>query len=89
MPYMIAVLKETLRIFPPVVVRFASPHRGISSPETGVRYPTHGFMIHSSVVTLLRDPDYWPDVDSFIPERFMTRDESDPLYPAKNARRPF
>lgn len=91
MPYSIAFLKETLRLFPPVggSIRQSSPGHFLTHPKTGVRYPTYGFMIHSSVTTLLRDPDYWPDAGSFIPERFMVRDEKDPLYPFKNAWRPF
>ncbi|XXG98644.1 hypothetical protein Hte_004971 [Hypoxylon texense] len=91
MPYTIAVLRETLRLFPPVggSIRQSPPGHFLTHPETGVRYPTHGFMLHSSASTLLRDPAYWPDADSFIPERFMSRDESDPLYPIKNTWRPF
>ncbi|KAI1386888.1 cytochrome P450 [Hypoxylon trugodes] len=91
MPYTLAVLRETLRLFPPAggSVRQSPPGHFLTHPETGVRYPTHGLMIHSSVVTLLRDPTYWPDADSFIPERFMVRDENDPLYPVRNTYRPF
>lgn len=91
MPYTIAVLRETLRLFPPVggSIRQSPPGHFLTHPETGVRYPTYGFMLHSSVTTLQRDPEYWIDADSFIPERFMMRDESDPLYPVKNTWRPF
>lgn len=91
MPYTIAVLRETLRLFPPVggTIRQSPPGHFLTHPETGVRYPTHGFMLHSSASTLLRDPAYWPEADSFIPERFILRDENDPLYPVKNTWRPF
>ncbi|KAI0171957.1 cytochrome P450 [Hypoxylon sp. FL1284] len=72
LPYTAAVLKETLRLFPPVggSIREAPAGHFLTHPDTGARYPTHGFMIHSSVSTLLRDPAYWPDPDSFAPERF-------------------
>ncbi|KAI1415617.1 cytochrome P450 [Hypoxylon sp. FL1857] len=91
MPYTIAVLRETLRLFPPIggSVRQSPPGHFLTDPETGVRYPTYGFMLHSSASTVLHDPKYWPDAESFIPERFMVRDESDPLYPVKNTWRPF
>ncbi|KAL7628326.1 hypothetical protein AAE478_002526 [Parahypoxylon ruwenzoriense] len=91
MPYTIAVLREALRLFPPVggSIRESPPGHFLTHPETGVRYPTHGFMVHSSVTTLLRDPEYWPDADSFIPERFLARDDNDPLHPVKNTWRPF
>ncbi|KAI1482445.1 hypothetical protein K445DRAFT_53084 [Daldinia sp. EC12] len=91
LPYTMAVLRETLRLFPPVggSIRQSPPGHFLTHPETGVRYPTYGFMMHSSASTVLRDPEYWPEPDSFIPERFMTRDESDPLHPVKNAWRPF
>ncbi|KAI1764003.1 cytochrome P450 [Hypoxylon sp. FL1150] len=91
MPYSIAVLRETLRLFPPVggSIRQSSQGHFLTHPKTGARYPTYGFMLQSSASTLLRDPGYWPDVESFIPERFMVRDEKDPLHPVKNAWRPF
>ncbi|KAI1467504.1 cytochrome P450 [Daldinia caldariorum] len=91
LPFTMAVLKETLRLFPPVggSIRQSPPGHFLTHPETGVRYPTHGFMLHSSASTVLRDADYWPDPDDFVPDRFMTRDESDPWHPVKNAWRPF
>ncbi|KAI1077148.1 cytochrome P450 [Whalleya microplaca] len=91
MHYTIAVIKETLRLFPPVggTIRQSPPGHFLTHPETGVHYPTTGFILHSSGSTVQRAPEYWPQPDSFIPERFLVRDESDPLYPVKNTWRPF
>ncbi|KAI1342602.1 cytochrome P450 [Xylariaceae sp. FL0016] len=91
LPYTGAVLKETLRLFPPIggTIRQSPPGHYLTHPETGQRYPTHGFMIHSSGSTLHRLPRYWPDATSFIPERFLVRDENDPLHPYKNVWRTF
>ncbi|KAI0011012.1 cytochrome P450 [Xylariaceae sp. FL0662B] len=91
MPYTIAVIKEMLRLYPPVggTIRESSPGHFLTHPESGVRYPTNGFMMHSSAATVQRDPEYWPDPLSFLPERFLVRDENDPLYPVKNTWRPF
>ncbi|KAI5862561.1 cytochrome P450 [Durotheca rogersii] len=74
LPYTLAVLRETLRLFPPVggSIRQAPPGHLLVDPVTGVpTYPTHGFMLHSSAATTQRDPDRWPDADTFVPERFL------------------
>jgi cytochrome P450 len=86
-----AVLREALRLFPPLggTIRQTPENFYLVHPETGFRYPTHGFMLHSSAATIGRDPKYWPEADSFIPERWLIRDEDDPYYPQKNTWRPF
>ncbi|KAI8629206.1 cytochrome P450 [Xylariaceae sp. FL1651] len=91
MSYIIACIKESLRLFPPVggTARESPEGHFLVHPETGKRYPTHGFMLHSSVSTLHRDPQYWPQVDKFLPERWLVRDTNDPLYVGKNMWRPF
>ncbi|KAI0841068.1 cytochrome P450 [Hypoxylon sp. FL0890] len=90
MPFTIAVLKEALRLFPPVggTIRQSPPGHFLKDPHTGDRYPTYGFMLHSSATTLHRDAEYFPDPNFFRPERFMLR-ENDPFHPMKNTWRPF
>jgi cytochrome P450 len=90
--YTAAVVKELLRMYPPVgggIRQSSSPDFMLTNPDTGARFPTDGFMINSAIVALSRDPKYWHRPDEFIPERFLVRDENDPLYPVKNAWQPF
>ncbi|CAJ2513011.1 Uu.00g011300.m01.CDS01 [Anthostomella pinea] len=91
LPYTLAAIKETLRLFPPVggTIRQSPPGHHLTHPHTRQRYPTHGFMLHSSVTTTARAPEFWPSPDAFMPERFLARDASDPLYPVRNVWRPF
>ncbi len=90
--YTTAVEKELLRMLPPVggsIRESSSPDFMLTNPETGAHFPTYGFMIHNSATTIGRDPKYWPEPQKFIPKRFLTRDEKDPLYPRKSAWQPF
>ncbi|KAE9371570.1 cytochrome P450 [Stipitochalara longipes BDJ] len=70
LPYTTAVIKETLRLFPP-----ANGSRDGSSGFTikvdGVEYPTKNTMIWPNVHTMHRRADLWPQPDDFIPERFL------------------
>ena len=91
LPYTLAVMKETLRLYAPVggSIREAPEGMFLDNPKTGLRYPLHGFMLHSNVVRVMRDPQHWPEPERFLPERWMVRDESDAYYPRKNTWRPF
>jgi cytochrome P450 len=89
MHYTTAVIKETLRLFPPVgTARRGKPGFFLTQPETGLRYPTEGFMLFGCSIAVQRDPQFWPEPDAFIPERWIVP-ETDPLHPRKNAWRPF
>jgi len=90
MPYTNAVVKETLRLWPPIgTVRLGSKNFSLRHPDTGVLYPGEGFILYGCSKAGHRIPEFWPEPDSFIPERFMVRDEKDPLHPVKNAFRAF
>ncbi|KAJ5587788.1 uncharacterized protein N7459_003553 [Penicillium hispanicum] len=88
-PYTTAVIKETLRLFPPVgTIRQGQPDCFLTHPETGKRYPTEHFMLFSVSFVVQRDPRFWPRADEFVPERWLAK-EGEPLHVQKNTWRPF
>ena len=88
LPYTTAVIKETLRLFPPgSAIRQGSFGADLVS-EDGTRYPTKDIMIWILHTAMHRDPQYWVDPDSFLPERWLV-DPGHELYPRKEAWRAF
>ena len=86
-PYTIAVIKETLRLYPTVSsTRAGEP--GFSIMEHGLQYPTDGFLVWANPQTIHRDPSYWPEPDKFMPERWLAS-PGDPIYLLDGAWRPF
>ncbi|KAE8422580.1 cytochrome P450 [Aspergillus pseudocaelatus] len=86
--YTTAVIKETLRLFPPSAsMREGRPDAEIIG-EDGQRYPTVGCNVWTLTVALHHNTGHWNQVESFIPERWLVGPE-DPLYPVKGAWRPF
>ncbi|KAL8769784.1 MAG: hypothetical protein Q9209_004400 [Squamulea sp. 1 TL-2023] len=87
LPYSMAILKEVLRLFPPVSsVRKGDPNVPIHFD--GKEYPTDGFMVWPVSYAMHHRPELWPNAEEFIPERFLVK-EGDPLFPPKGAWRPF
>ncbi|RDW56479.1 hypothetical protein BP5796_13120 [Coleophoma crateriformis] len=86
--YTSAVIKETLRLYPAASsVRSGEPGCSISTPN-GLQLPTDGFLIWINAYVLHNHREHWPEIDSFLPERWIVN-EGDPLYPPKGADRPF
>ncbi|KAL8724604.1 MAG: hypothetical protein Q9166_007851 [cf. Caloplaca sp. 2 TL-2023] len=88
LPFTLAVIKETLRLFP-----IASSTRlgktGFSVvAEDGRVSPTEECLVWSSPDTIQRSPDLWSRPDNFIPDRWLVQ-SGHQFYPVKCAWRPF
>ena len=87
LPYSLAVIKETLRLFPPIsTIRKGSPDLHIT--HEGRSYPTDGFMVWPLSQAMHRNSTLWPSPAAFLPDRWLVP-EGDPLFPIKGAWRPF
>jgi sterigmatocystin biosynthesis cytochrome P450 monooxygenase len=88
LPYTVAILKETLRLYPPASsTRGGEPNHFIPGPE-GCQLPTDGFLVWANSWSIHHDPSYWPEPNEFLPERWLVP-EGDRLYPMKGVYRPF
>ena len=88
LPFTLAVITETLRLFP-VVSSSRLSEAGFSVvAEDGRIYPTEGCLVWSNPHTIQRSPDFWPRPDDFIPDRWVVQPDHE-LYPIKGAWRPF
>ena len=89
LPVTLAVIKETLRLFPPgATVRAGQPDFFLFSSSTKTSFSTEKCVVWSNHYGLHRNPRYWVRPDDFLPERWLVS-EGDPLYPVKDAWRPF
>ncbi|TPX16394.1 uncharacterized protein E0L32_004043 [Thyridium curvatum] len=92
--YTNAVIKETMRIHTNVgTLRQGTPNFNLYGPPgsgfEGICFPTEGCVVWDGNFAIHRHPDVWERPLEFIPERWLTTDENDPLYPPKNAWRSF
>lgn len=94
LPYTAAVIKETLRLFPPASsIRSGLPSVSITDPDVPESsYPTDGFAVWSATYALHRNETYFPQPSSFVPERHLEGLPNPPFpqaKPHKDAWRPF
>ncbi|KZT69377.1 cytochrome P450 [Daedalea quercina L-15889] len=81
LPYLECVLKETYRWAPPIPVGI--PHATSEDDEYRGYYIPKGTTIIPNIWLMLRDPEEYPEPDSFIPDRFwgLSSAESDRIDP--------
>ena len=97
LPYILAVIKETLRLFPPASTLRMATAPGLFVPAPGEptrKLPLSGWQIWPIALLAHRNERFFPDPLHFVPERFI---QSETPYPdcllhtpaGKDAWRPF
>ncbi|KAJ5879882.1 Cytochrome P450 [Penicillium solitum] len=87
--YTLGVIKETLRMNPATItIREGQPSFNLKINGEDEPWPTDGFDLFDSSITIHHDPANFVDPLKFMPERFSAL-EGDRLHPAKNIWRGF
>ena len=88
-PYTLAVIKETLRMYPLAgTFREGSDETVLHADEGGAPVSTAGFDLIDGVWELHYRPDLWPRPYDFLPQRWLVGEE-DPLFPVPYSWRAF
>jgi cytochrome P450 len=67
--YLQAIIKETLRLYPPGPLSF--PHQSTEDCEIGGYHIPKGTRLLPNLWKLHRDPRIWTDPEKFVPERWL------------------
>ncbi|KAF2170474.1 hypothetical protein M409DRAFT_35917 [Zasmidium cellare ATCC 36951] len=89
LPYSHAVIKETLRLNPATItIREGQPDFTLEIKGSDKRWPTDGFDLFDSSITIHRDEKNFSRPLEFLPERYLVS-EGHELHPPKNTWRGF
>lgn len=88
LPYTVAVIKETMRFYPPAGSEKAGSPDVYIIDRHGTKYPTEGLNVSIQHNGLHHNPRVWPRVNEFLPERWLVEEEHE-LYPPPGAFRVF
>ena len=73
LPYTLAVLEETMRLFPPVPMTVRA---AFESTEVGGMPIPQGHLAFLAIRNIHRHPDYWQNPNEFKPERFLPENKA-------------
>lgn len=68
--YLQAIVKETLRLYPPLPL--SVPHEAVEDSELCGYFVPKGALLFVNLWKLHRDPQFWPEPEEFQPERFLS-----------------
>ncbi|KAJ5286981.1 hypothetical protein N7478_002667 [Penicillium angulare] len=88
LPLTTAVIKEVLRLYPPASALRGGMPGVYLEDKNGHKFPTEGLLVWIVHGSIQRNPNYWPEPHSFIPDRWLVA-QGHHLYPPKYAFRPF
>ncbi|XP_043224917.1 probable cytochrome P450 6a13 [Amphibalanus amphitrite] len=74
MSYLDRVMSETLRLYPPATRLERESTKEYTLPGTDVHLPI-GTVVQISVLSIHRDPEYYPDPLRFDPDRFLPEEK--------------
>lgn len=88
LPYTMAVIKETMRIYPPAGTMRDGVAGASITDRNGTQYPTEGMQATVFHFAVHHNPRVWKRPLEFLPERWLVS-PGDPLYPPENGFRGF